>query len=105
MALDLANYQQKAAESIMAFWGNREKARQKQIEAGIKDQGERAGVTGGKNLDGFVSLILVWSRPTVCPMRKFISDLPWSRSPAIFGLPRSGICWLSTMIGLSPRLN
>lgn len=58
MALDLANYQQKAAESIMAFWGNREKARQKQIEAGVKDQGERAGVTGGKNLDGFVSLIL-----------------------------------------------
>lgn len=37
----------------MAFWGNREKARQKQIEAGKADQGERAGVTlvwtdGGK---------------------------------------------------------
>ncbi len=42
----------------MAFWGNREKACQKQIEAGVQDQGERAGVTAGKNLDGFVSLIL-----------------------------------------------
>jgi len=58
MALDLANYQQKAADSIKAFWGNREKARQKQAEAGVIDQGERASVTGGKNLDGFVSLIL-----------------------------------------------
>jgi len=29
----------------------------KQAERGASDQGERAGVTGGKNLDGFVSLI------------------------------------------------
>jgi hypothetical protein len=58
MALDLANYEQKAADAIKAFWGNREKARQKQIEAGVIDRGERAGVTDGKNLDGFVSLIL-----------------------------------------------
>lgn len=42
----------------MAFWGNREKARQKQIEAGNIDQGERAGVTAGKNMDGFIALIV-----------------------------------------------
>lgn len=42
----------------MAFWGNREKARQKQIEAGTVDQGERAGVTAGKNMDGFIALII-----------------------------------------------
>ena len=42
----------------MAFWGNREKARQKQIEAGNTGQGERAGVTAGKNMDGFVALIV-----------------------------------------------
>jgi len=41
----------------MAFWGNREKARQKQIETGKADQGERAGVTAGKNMDGFASLV------------------------------------------------
>ncbi len=58
MALDLADYEKKARESVMAFWGNREKARQKQIEAGIADQGERAGVTGGKNMDGFSALII-----------------------------------------------
>lgn len=58
MALDLADYDRKARESVMAFWGNREKARQKQIEAGVTDQGERAGVTGGKNMDGFAALII-----------------------------------------------
>ncbi len=42
----------------MAFWGNRAKARQKQIEAGKADQGERAGVTAGKNMDGFLALII-----------------------------------------------
>lgn len=42
----------------MAFWGNRAKARQKQIEVGKADQGERAGVTGGKNMDGFIALVI-----------------------------------------------
>ena len=58
MPLDLVGYERKAKDGIKAFWGNREKARQKQVEAGKLDQGERSGVTGGKNLDGFVSLIL-----------------------------------------------
>lgn len=43
MAIDLADYERKAREAIQAFWGNREKARQKQIESGKADQGERAG--------------------------------------------------------------
>ena len=58
MALDLVDYEKKSAEAVMAFWGNREKARQKQIEAGKADQGERAGVTAGKNMDGFIALII-----------------------------------------------
>lgn len=58
MALDLVNYEQKAHEAVKAFWGNREAARQKQIESGKADQGERAGVTAGKNMDGFLSLVL-----------------------------------------------
>lgn len=58
MALDLVNYEQKALDAVKAFWGNREAARQKQIESGKADQGERAGVTGGKNMDGFLSLVL-----------------------------------------------
>lgn len=58
MPLDLADYERKSAEAVMAFWGNRERARQKQIEAGKSDQGERAGVTAGKNMDGFIALII-----------------------------------------------
>ena len=58
MTLDLVDYERKAHEAVQAFWGNREKARQKQIEAGISDQGERAGVTGGKNMDGFTALVI-----------------------------------------------
>jgi type II restriction enzyme len=57
MAIDLADYDRKARESVMLFWGYREKARQKQVKAGTADQGERAGVTAGKNMDGFLSLI------------------------------------------------
>lgn len=58
MALELVNFEQKARDAIKAFWGNREAARQKQIESGKADQGERAGVTAGKNMDGFIALIL-----------------------------------------------
>lgn len=58
MAIDLADYETKAREAIQAFWGNREQARQKQLEAGVVDQGERSGVTAGKNMDGFVALII-----------------------------------------------
>jgi type II restriction enzyme len=58
MALDLVDYERKAREAVQAFWGNREAARLKQIESGKADQGERAGVTAGKNMDGFVALVL-----------------------------------------------
>lgn len=57
MALDLAGYDAKAKEAIKRFWGSREAARQKQIESGKTDQGERAGVTAGKNMDGFLDLV------------------------------------------------
>jgi hypothetical protein len=58
VAIDLVDYERKAHEAVMAFWGNRKKAKQKQIEAGVTDQGERTGVTGGKNMDGFTALVI-----------------------------------------------
>ena len=58
MALDLADYEQKARATVKAFWESREQARQKQIDAGKADQGERAGVTAGKNMDGFLALVV-----------------------------------------------
>ena len=58
MTLDLVNYERKTLSAVKIFWESREAARLKQISSGKADQGERAGVTGGKNMDGIVSLIL-----------------------------------------------
>lgn len=57
MAIDLAEYDIKAKKAVKAFWETREQARKKQTQAGKSDQGERAGVTAGKNMDGFISLV------------------------------------------------
>ena len=51
MSIDLADYQIRARDTVKNFWRKREVARQKQIESGKVDQGERAGVTAGKNMD------------------------------------------------------
>lgn len=57
MAIDLVDYERKAHAAVKAFWGTRQAARQKQMASGKTDQGERAGVTAGKNMDGFIALI------------------------------------------------
>lgn len=58
MSINLANYQNKAEEAVKNFWSVRELSRLKQIENGKIDQGERSGVTSGKNMDGFVDLLI-----------------------------------------------
>lgn len=57
MPLNLCNYENKTRNAIKAFWQSRDDAKQKQKQSGKADQGERAGVTGGKNMDGFSSLV------------------------------------------------
>lgn len=58
MPLNLCNYDQQARAAVKAFWQTRDAARQKQQASGKVDQGERAGVTGGKNMDGFANLVI-----------------------------------------------
>lgn len=58
MALDLVDYERKAQRAVKAFWTKRKAAIKKQIKSGKTDQGGRAGVTAGKNMDGFVALVL-----------------------------------------------
>ena len=58
MALNLVNYEKKAKQAVAAFWGNRVEARERQLASGKSDQGERAGVTSGKNMDGFLELFI-----------------------------------------------
>lgn len=58
MALNLADYQKKVRMAVKAFWKSREAAKKKQVDSGKADQGERSGVTSGKNMDGFIDLVL-----------------------------------------------
>ena len=58
MALNLVNYEKKAKKAVAAFWSNRVEARERQLASGKSDQGERAGVTSGKNMDGFLELVI-----------------------------------------------
>ena len=55
MSLRLADYERRAAEAVALFWKTRGTTRAKQA-AGV-DIGERAAVTSGKNMDGFIRLV------------------------------------------------
>lgn len=55
MSLDLCDYENKAKEAIKSFWKTRDAAKER---SGTNDRGERASVTGGKNLDGFSNLVI-----------------------------------------------
>jgi hypothetical protein len=58
MALDLTDYEAKARVAVQAFWGNREQALAAQQAAGRIDIGQRGAVTSGKNMDGFIALMM-----------------------------------------------
>ena len=57
MSIDLANYEVLARKAVKAFWKNRKTASKNQEKRGKTDHGERAGVTAGKNMNGFLSLV------------------------------------------------
>jgi len=58
MALDLVSFEKKARLAVRTFWGGRNSAAQKQLLSGKADQGFRGAVTGGKNMDGFVQIMV-----------------------------------------------
>lgn len=58
MPLDLVDYERRASEAVRLFWHSRETARLKQVDSGKSDQGERSAVTAGKNMDGFLELVI-----------------------------------------------
>lgn len=55
MALDLADYESRARLGVQQFWTGRSSALASDEER--SQGGERAGVLGGKNMDGFLELI------------------------------------------------
>ena len=71
MPLNLSDYENKTRDAIKLFWKSRSDASQKQKAAGKVDQGERAGVTGGKNMNGFASLMFDVVRANGLPKAEF----------------------------------
>lgn len=57
MGIDIGDFEAKTSQAVRAFWDTRLAAAEQQKLKGVVDQGERAGVTSGKNMDGFVNLI------------------------------------------------
>jgi hypothetical protein len=57
MSINLVDYEARARVAVQNFWQTRADAATAQAARGVKDTGERASVTSGKNLDGFVKLV------------------------------------------------
>ncbi len=57
MSLNIDAFHTLTTDAIQHFWSSRQNATKNQSMRGISDQGNRSGVTAGKNLDGFTKLI------------------------------------------------
>ena len=58
MPLNLVDYPTKAQAAVRTFWATRISAAERQRATGRSDQGERSAVTAGKNMDGFIQLVV-----------------------------------------------
>lgn len=56
--MDLNKYQPLIEDAIKTFWDTRSKQKNEQIYNNTIDQGNRGAVTGGKQLDGFIQIIV-----------------------------------------------
>ena len=57
MGIDLSALDRLAPKAVKHFWKARRLAARNQTKRGVADQGNRAGVTAGKNLDGFIAMV------------------------------------------------
>src|SRR6218665_267455 len=57
MRIDLEDVETRTSHAVRMFWDTHAAATERQKLNGVLDQGERAGVTSGKNMDSFVTLI------------------------------------------------
>ena len=57
MGVDLSSLDRMMPKAVKHFWKARMLAARSQKKRGLGDQGNRSGVTAGKNMDGFVSLL------------------------------------------------
>ena len=57
MGIDLSALDRLMPKAVRHFWKARTLATKSQKKRGISDQGNRSGVTAGKNLDGFIAMV------------------------------------------------
>lgn len=57
MSIAMPDLDVNICKAVRTFWSYREEARKKQQTSGKTDQGERASVTAGKNMDGFLDIV------------------------------------------------
>ena len=57
MGIDLEDFEARTSHAVRVCWDTHAAAAERQKLNGVLDQGERAGVTSDKNMDGFVTLI------------------------------------------------
>ena len=57
MSVDINAYENLMSDAVKHFWKSRFHAAESQRKRGVKDRGNRASVTAGKNLDGFTAMI------------------------------------------------
>lgn len=57
MGLDISAFDRMMPQAIRHFWKGRMLAAKSQRRRGTSDQGNRSGVTAGKNLDGFIAMV------------------------------------------------
>jgi Restriction endonuclease XhoI len=57
MTASIHAYETMMSDAIKYFWNTRKQASLRQLKKGVVDQGNRSGVTAGKNLDGFAQLV------------------------------------------------
>lgn len=58
MSLNISAYERNEQKAVAQFWATRATATARQQEGGKVDQGERAGVTAGKNMDAFIEILI-----------------------------------------------
>jgi hypothetical protein len=63
----MTRFEPLAELAVQHFWENRGLAARRQSERGAADQGERAGVTAGHNMDGFAHLFAELARTNGLP--------------------------------------
>lgn len=57
MINSLENIRQRVSKAVAYYWSTRQRQKTKQDKSGQKDQGARSAVTGGAQMDGFISLL------------------------------------------------